>query len=502
MIPLFEWSAHTAPNLGTDVKPPYDSIPPALDDFLNACQGDDRPFDQRIDQLLVNLTPAEIAAGLKQVVAEGDPADWTAALQLVGMLASEHQALWQTLIDAIEHRHDLDFAALMEGIVLLKQAGRLPETGRCGELAEEWAEIADSETDEIETLVQLVEEDPDAATEWLGEVENWTAAERAQLISQLGTLPASHGRDLLIGWLESLNSQPTNSTGPDSGEGAGPIMPAPNHPLRAVHDHQIALADTQALWASDLALDGTFGAGAELNAPVRRGFVLAGSTASGIRYAQSFELAAGETFEPRMPGDRLITWHPVYVRQMMRELASAATTEAEANIRAGADFEPLRDVLANHAAFDAAHWERWTRDLVENNPLDRRPTALQADAEMALGGLGHWLIVDADTRELASELPASSARGSQDRLRAVTRVWFERFLGPRMAGVIRSLGTMSYFWMSLGDTPREAESDRWQAMARASARLAADLSDPSRVVANHPFVETWIRLLFEKAMKG
>jgi len=67
-----------------------------------------------------------------------------------------------------------------------------------------------------------------------------------------------------------------------------------------------------------------------------------------------------------------------------------------------------------------------------------------------------------------------------------------------MIEIIANLRAMGYFWMSLAETD-PARQEHWVSTATASARIVEDLSDPSRVVASHPFVDTWARRVFDKA---
>jgi hypothetical protein len=47
---------------------------------------------------------------------------------------------------------------------------------------------------------------------------------------------------------------------------------------------------------------------------------------------------------------------------------------------------------------------------------------------------------------------------------------------------------MSFFWLARSETELENQKEL-MALARASARLAMDLADPSRVVPGHPFIQ-------------
>jgi hypothetical protein len=480
------------------VNQPYGSIPPELAEFLEACRADETQFDDRIDRLLVAIAPGELAAGLSHVLEQGTSEDWPVALQLVGILGADHPELWRKVIDTIELREDFGFAERMEGVALLMQANLLPDSGRCAELAEEWGEITGEEGDEIETLIHLLQEDPDDAKSWLGEIADWTSAEREQLLDQLKSKPRSSGRDTLVSWLESCGTE-IDEISADSPDGLSHEAESAIEADSIVPAWELARTEVASLWSTDLAFDGTFGAGLETGESRSRRFVVAGSLTTGIRYAASFETAAGESFEPDLPAGRLISYHPSYVRQSMRLLLRAGASEAIQPETIDQIREAVLDEFAPHAQADANAWERWTRTLIDTNPLDRRPVALTADSKETLGCLDHWLVVDAEAVELASEFRAGIDHVPIERLRAAMRVWFERSLGPKLAMILVGLREMGYFWVSLDDLDGE-NSGRWNAIARASARIVADLSDPSRVVATHPFIETWMRLVFEKAL--
>lgn len=474
------------------MKPPYESIPQELNKFFEACRGDDALIDEHIDRLLASIPGDRLAAGIADVLAAGMPVDWPSALQLVGMLANDSLELWPALIKAIESREDLEIPALMEGVALLRQADRLPATGRCGELAEEWAEATAGDNAEVETLIRLVEEDPEDATTWLGEIAEWSAADRNRLIEQLRTHPPGHGRDTLLSWIESIDADGLEAESAES-ERTGDV------PVSLSPSWELAKPEVRPLWMTDLTDTGTFGAGLEtvISSPCVR-IVVAGSLLTGLQYANSFE-PADDAFEPRMPEGRHLSFHPVLVRQMIRELVRTGFVGKNVLARIDTIFETLLREIAPESESDFAQWERWTRILVDSNPLDRRPAALLADARETLDGLGHWLVPDALAKELASEFRFRIDETEIDRVRGVMRVWFERSLGPRMGGLIEALRQMGYFWLSLGDLDFRDDPSPWHSRARASARIVADLSDPSRVVATHPFVEEFMLRVFTAA---
>lgn len=477
------------------MKPPYESIPRELNEFFEVCRDDDARIDEHIDRLLASVPGDRLAAGIVDVLAAGMPVDWPSALQLVGILANESPELWSALIQAIESREDLEIPALMEGIALLRQADRLPATGRCSDLAEEWAEATAGDNAEVETLIRLVEEDPEDATTWLGEVAEWSVADRNRLIEQLRTHPPGHGRDTLLSWIESIDADGLEAESAESEKTADvPVSLSPSW--------ELAKPDVRPLWITDLTETGTFGVGLEtaISSPCVR-IVVAGSLLAGLQYANSFE-PSDDAFEPRMPEGRNLSFHPVLVRQMIRELVRIGFSGKSVPTRTDSILETLLREISPEQESDAAQWERWTRILVDSNPLDRRPSALFADARETLDGLGYWLVPDTLAKELASEFRFRTDDTEIERVRGVMRVWFERSLGPRMGGLIEALRQMGYFWLSLGELDGRDDPTLWHSRARASARIVADLSDPSRVVATHPFVEQFMLRVFAAAASG
>ncbi len=475
------------------MNPPYESIPRELNEFFEACRGDDALIDEHIDRLLASVPGDRLAVGIASVLGTCSTEDWSTALQLVGMLANERQELWLALIAAIESRQDLDFPELMEGVVLLKQADRLPETGRCGELAEEWDEATADDDAEIDTLLRLMEEDPEDTPSWLGEIATWTPAERARFANQLRAHTPGHGRDTLIAWVDSIDAEGHDSEHAASGthdDAPGSLSPA----------WELATPDVRPMWITDLTVSGTFGAGIETaGSPHSVRIVVAGSLMTGLEYANSFEPADDAAFEPQMPDGRLLSYNPVLVRHMIRNLVRTGFATGSNSARIDTIFETLLREITPKQDTDDALWERWTRLLVDSNPLDRRTSALLADADETLDGLGHWLVPDPLAKELASEFRFRLDATQIDRIQGVMRVWFERSLGPRMAGIIESLRQTGYFWLSLSDLDSHGDPSPWHSRARASARIVADLSDPSRVVATHPFVEQFMLRVFRVA---
>lgn len=472
------------------MKPPYESIPQELNDFFEACRRDDAAIEEHIDRLVASVPAGRLAAGVATVLEHGIPEDWQAALQLAGMVSNESQELWSALIKAIETRQDLEIPAMMEAIALLKQADRLPDSGRSCELAEEWAEATAGDNAEVETLIRLIEEDPQDAASWLGEIADWSVAERDLLIDQLRAHSPGHGRDTLISWIESIDAseyQAESENAVDSPESLSPSW-------------EIAIPVVRPLWITDLTDTGTFGAGLETagSSPSFR-IVVAGSLLAGMQYANSFEPTDDAPFEPQMPEGRHLSFHPVLVRQMIRELVRTGFVDKNVPARIDTLVDALLHEIAPMRDSDSAQWERWTRILVDTNPLDRRSSILLADASETLDGITHWLVPDPLAKELASEFRFRVDATQVERVRGVMRVWFERSLGPRMAAMIESLRQMGYFWLSLGDLDAQADRSHWHSRARASARIVADLSDPSRVVATHPFVEQFMLRVFTAA---
>ncbi|MBI1322784.1 hypothetical protein GC170_06325 [bacterium] len=460
-----------------------------MNEFFEACRLEDAHVEEHIDRLLSRVSADRLASGVDTVLASGIPEDWPAALNLVGLLANESQELWTSLIRAIETRQDLQIPDLMEAVALLNQANRLPEKGRCFELAEEWAEATAGHS-EVETLIRLIEEDPEDAASWLGEIVDWSDAERGLLIEQLRDHKPGHGRDTLISWIESIESDRQHDELAES-------MEHELSPELLIPTWDLAIPEIRPLWITDLTDTGTFGAGLEtvISSPHVR-IVVAGSLFTGMQYANSFEPADDNSFEPRMPEGRNLSFHPVLVRQMIRELVRIGFAGKSVPARIDSIFESLLREISPKRESDAAQWERWTRILVDSNPLDRRPGALSADARETLDGLNYWLVPDPLAKELASEFRSRNDDTEIDRVRGVMRVWFERSLGPRMGGLIEALSQMGYFWLSLGELDGLDEPSPWHSRARASARIVADLSDPSRVVATHPFVEQFMLRVF------
>lgn len=469
-----------------------DDAPPSpeLDDFLRNCRGCEDAFDDLVDRLVATVPGPSLAAALSNAISSGPAGDWPCVLQLVGMLVGEHEELWNVLIEAVERRQDLHWPDLMQAVALLKIHARLPESGTAAELAEDWAEETAMEHADLETLLQILEDDPENAPGWLGGIAKWPADERKQLRNRLNDRPAGRGRDTLIAWLDAFESALTNEFGPEV---------ASTDTDSESQSRAIVTTDTVSLWATDLLPDGTFGVGFESPIDIPRRYVIAGSIKKGVRFTESFQSTDQDSFVPRLPAGRRVSFHPVYVRQVLRELIDTGLMPAATTERSLAILETVRGELTDRHASDSVAWDRWTTTLVDANPLDRRTLAMTADAERTLDELDHWLIVDAEAFELASEFRSSIDKTQADRLRSAMRVWFERSLGPRMAVVIDHLRLMGYFWLSLADLAPENERSRWFEAARASARIVADLADPSRVVANQPFVEIWMKRVFGKA---
>ncbi len=471
-----------------------------LNEFFRTCRGSAVSFDDEVDHLLAKVPGPQLATGLHSFLTGGSPEDWPRALHLVSLLANDHHDLWNVLIEAVEHRRDLSWQDLVQAVALLKVQNRIPESGRVAELADEWAEEIAASEGNLDILIQLVEEDPEGAADWLGGIEAWTPAEREQLLAQLENRPAGRGRDTLIDWLDAIDdaieSDRSTKTEPEFVERPEVVSadPEPNRPA-----WELRKLDVSSLWATDLLLDGTFGIGFEKANEHPRRFVVAGSLAEGVRFAESFEPTDEDDFVPRLPEWRQVSFHPVFVHQGLRRLIDAGLVPSMATDRSRAILEVLDQELAASRTSDAAAWEVWTNRLVDTNPLDRRNSALAADAEVTLRELDHWLLVDPLASELASEFRTSIDQVPIDRLRSAMRVWFERSLGPRMGLILENLGLMGYFWLSLADLEVADRESRWYAAARASGRILADLADPSRVVATHPFVELWMKRVFEKA---
>jgi hypothetical protein len=66
--------------------------------------------------------------------------------------------------------------------------------------------------------------------------------------------------------------------------------------------------------------------------------------------------------------------------------------------------------------------------------------------------------------------------------------------------LVTNLSAMSYFWLALAESDVMNQQQLMQ-LARASARIASDLNDPARVVANHPFIRTWSEQTFASALR-
>lgn len=466
-----------------------------LNEFFRTCRGSDDPFDEQVDHLLATVPGPQLATGLSNALSAGEPEDWPRALQLVSLLGGEHGDLWNVLIEAVERRRDLAWPDLVHAVALLKIQNRLPESGRAAELAEDWAEETAAEFGDLDTLIQLLEEDPENAPDWLSGIEKWSSAEREQFRARLHDRPPGRGRDTLITWLNAFDSAASTEADPESVERPEVVSAAePDRPA-----WELRKLDVSSLWATDLLVDGTFGVGFEMSDEQPRRYVVAGSLAEGVRFTESFEPTDQDAFVPRLPAGRQVSFHPVFVRQGLRRLIDAGIAPSMSTDRARAILEILSQELAASRTSDAAAWENWTKRLVDTNPLDRRNTALAADADSTLRELDHWLIVDSLASELASEFRASIDTVPIDRLRSAMRVWFERSLGPRMGLILQNLGLMGYFWLSLADIDSEGSDNRWYQVARASGRIVEDLADPSRVVATHPFVELWMKRVFEKA---
>jgi|GEM_PF-5528424 len=468
-----------------------------LNEFFRTCRGSDDPFDEQVDHLLATVPGTRLASGLSTVLSAGEPEDWPRALHLVSLLGNEHGDLWNVLIEAVERRRDLVWHDIMQAVALLKTQNRLPETGRVAELAEEWAEEFAASQGDLETLIQLLEDDPEGAPEWLGGIATWSRAEREHLLAQLQERPAGRGRDTLIEWLDAYERADLTVADPVSCERPEVVTtdPEPDRPA-----WELRKLEVSSLWATDLLLDGTFGAGLEKAEEPRRRYVVAGSLAEGVLFTESFEPTGQDAFVPRLPPGRQVSFHPVFVHQGLSRLIDAGIATSMSTDRSRAILEVLSQELATSRTSDSAAWENWTKRLVDTNPLDRRASALAADAELTLQELDHWLFVDALASELASEFRTSIDQVPADRLRSAMRVWFERSLGPQMGRILENLQLMGYFWLSLADLDTAGQEHRWYAAARASGRIVADLSDPSRVVATHPFVELWMKRIFEKAL--
>lgn len=470
-----------------------DRIPAELEDFLDAFESDGSSAEERLDRLVARVPGKDLVKGVETLLAEGDPRRWPAALLLVGLLGGENDALWDRLIDAIENREDLDWPELMEGIAMLKLQRRLPESGRCRELADEWAEAADSEATDLRTLLDLMDDDAEMPPVWLRQIAQWSEEERSELRSELAAMEPSRSRDLLLAWLDTPKADEAaerQRSHDDDWRGGG---------LTSHTDAAWELAESLPLfWVSDLALDGTFGGGLETREAMPRRILVAGSTSDGIRFLEAFEVDPSVPFVPELPEPRRVSTHPQLVRHWLAMLANIGfAPSASGQIAADLLFDLKQELAASEYA-DLLTWETWTRTLVENNPRSAKPDALRSDAETTLDAIAHWLVVDELAAELASEFRSHPLSVSGERLQGAIRVWFERSLGPRMGRVLVNLQAMGYFWLSMAESD-PVDQERWVTVARASARIAADLSDPSRVVASHPFVEIWARRVFEKA---
>lgn len=459
---------------------------PILDDFLQAVANQDDAAEEKLDRLIAATTADNLANATATLLREGRNDAFAGAIELVNLLADRHAELWDSLIFAVENRPELGMENALAAVALLRAADRLPESGVCKELAARVEEIEEIGEELDEQIHDLLASGPDQLLPLLVSLEEMTADQRQAAITDLlERADAQASRELL-----EILALPTQAT--------GFIMPsAESASAFCISREENDLL--QRCWVTDLSQAGQFGAGLDFidaGEAVHR-FVLGGSWPKGVRLFEYQALVADEPgFEIRLEPPRMVCNHPTLVRKWVMELLErgfAADWKSNQGIWTAGYFD--RRLLCWKEA-DAQKWDSWQVTLVDKNPLDLRIESIVADAGKVTEAVSHWFGGEAITRELSDEFLRRNCEFGHETGQSIVRVWFERYLGPLMGELVARLRAMSFFWLAQSEMEEQKKS-RLEELARASARLAKDLSDPSRVVPGHPIVQAAAKLVFQ-----
>ena len=459
---------------------------PILDDFLQAVAHQDDSADEKLDRLIASTTPEDLARTAEILLREGGTETFAGALELVNLLADRHVELWDSLVFAVENRPELGMENSLTAVALLRAADRLPQLGACKELAARVEEIEEMGEELDHQIEDLLDSGPDQMLPLLISLEEMTADQRAAAIADLlerGSPQTS--RELL-----EILALPARAT--------GFVMPlAESASVFCISDDETSLSVRS--WVTDLSRAGQFGAGLDFmdtGEAVHR-FVLAGSWQKGVRLFEYQALAADEPgFEIQLEPPRMVCNHPTLVRKWVMNLLDtgfSADWKSNQGIWTAGYFD--RRLLCWKDE-DTQTWNQWQVALVDQNPLDLRIEPLLADARRVVEGVSHWFGGDATTHELVEEFQKRNCEFGSETGQSIVRVWFERYLGPQMGDIVARLQAMSFFWLAQSGMDT-AEKVNLEELARASARLAQDLADPSRVVPGHPFVQAVAKWVFQ-----
>jgi hypothetical protein len=450
-----------------------------LAEFLIAVAQQDDSVSEKLDELIAVTSPEELARATGALLADGPAQSMPGAIELVSLLADRFDQLWEMLIQAIENRPDISSEDKLAAVVLLKSAGRLPESGICGELAEKVSELSEIGSEIQPQLRQLLLAGPDDALPLLVSIGEMTPQARREIFHDLLDTSDPQLNQSLFEILEL----PSNAT----------------HEKISLSNHFNSFSLSPKIddlltcsWVTDLSAAGQFGAGVDFveDGDVIHRFILGGSWQKGIRLFEYQVADPNEgAMQVRLEPPRSVCSHSTLVKKWMIELLSKGFS---------GDFKSSAEVwtsgyldkkLVFWTDVDSDTWAAWQRILVEHNPLDLRPDSLAADAAILAPAVRHWFPADEQSSELISEFQARGKRDLKSEIgQSILRVYFERSLGPRIAELIKRLSAMSFFWLARSETELENQKEL-MALARASARLAMDLADPSRVVPGHPFIQ-------------
>ncbi len=456
-----------------------------LTDYLLAVESGDGSVDDQLDYLIAKIPMPQLAVAIADLLTIGPPSAWIGSVELVGLLGNENPQLWPILIDAIQYRTDLGTSHLMAGIALLQVVNKIPAQGRCRELVEEWNE--DQQTlNQIEQnpIIQQLKSEPETAIQILENFSDFSDQEKAELIYEIQNQPASSLQSRILNWL---------SYAPDS-----PIEKRTTTPAGTPETQDAGCTG----WVTDLTAAGQFGTGLETAGETACRFILGGSWSRGIRIFERIEATQDCTdFVPELALPRMVCTHITLVKFWISALLEAGWHKEFKSGPSAWTAGYLRHEILTWTDEDETNWENWTEILVDKNPLNVSAEALKHDSELICKALPHWFRPDELAIELASEFHRKSGPVSEDRLQSAVRVWFERTLGPKIGDLITNLSAMSYFWLALAESDVMHQQEL-TGLARAAARIATDLNDPARVVANHPFIRAWSEQTFATGLNG
>ena len=459
-----------------------------MTDYLLAVETDDESADEKLDELIARMPREQMHVAVTNLLASGPAASWMGALNLAGLLAGEFGEIWPAIAAAIDTRQDLGTTEQMAGIALLQVGGRLPASGKCRELADEWAEYPDSEQNAILKQVEIEPESAFLILEGLGES---SPAERWELYREMTGHGPDRVRHRMRGWLVCV---PDGQIAADAAAELAKCQPA-------AHEMQSqAFEEPFFGWVTDLTAAGQFGAGLEWSGQFDQQVVLGGSWAHGMRL---FERLEGDTedsdFIPDLKPPRHVCTHLTLIKKWVVALIETGWHPAAQPSRAAWSAGIVREMLMQWTTDDETAWENWSRILVESNPVNSSAEALKQDAALVCGAVPHWFVPDELARELATEFKGRAGEHFEQRLQSAARVWFERSLGPEISRLLVGLQAMSYFWLALAETD-VLNQQQLVSQARAAARIVADLNDPARVVATHPFIKAWAETMLRNAI--